>query len=279
MIEHGQYNELVVKSKSKIGLYLGDGGEDVLLPIRYAPENISVGDRLDVFVYLDNENRPIATTMKPLALVGEFAFLTVKEMNEFGAFLDWGIDKDLFVPYSEQRIEMKRGNQYLVFVFIDERSGRIAATSKWKQHINEDNSDLKEGDEVELIIADKTDLGYKAIINQKHEGLLYQNEIFEPLQSGEIKRGYIKLVREDGKIDLSLQQQGYEHIEDLKSVLLHQLKKSGGVLALGDKSSPDEIYSKLKISKKAFKKTIGGLFKERLITINDHEIVLLKSGD
>jgi len=278
MIEPGQYNELEILRKSKIGLHLGDSTGEVLLPIRYVPEDAVEGDTIRVFVYFDNENRPIATTQKPLALVGEFASLTVKEMNEHGAFLDWGIDKDLFVPYSEQRAEMVTGNQYLVFVYIDERSGRIAASSKWKQFIDQDISDLAEGDEVELIIADKSDLGYKAIINQRYEGLLYQSEIFEALQSGDLKRGFIKLIREDGKVDLSLQQQGYEHIEDLKTVILHHLKKSGGVLSLGDKSTPDEIYSQLKISKKAFKKTIGGLFKERLITIEDNKIVLLEGA-
>jgi predicted RNA-binding protein (virulence factor B family) len=279
MINIGQYNELEVLKKTKIGLYLGDGNDEILLPQRYVDPNSEVGDTLKVFIHLDNENRPVATTETPYAVVGEFAYLRAKDVNEHGAFLDWGISKDVFVPYSEQRSEMKAGNEYLVYIFIDDRSGRIAATSKWKPFLETEISDIENGEEVELIIAEQTDLGYKAIINHKYEGLLYKNEVFENLQPGEIKRGFVKQIRDDGKIDLSLQQQGYTHITDLKLVLLHLLKENKGVLQLGDKSSPEDIYEKLKISKKAFKKTVGGLFKERAISVSDYEIRLLNTDN
>lgn len=178
-------NELEVINKSGIGIFLGDRLEEVLLPQRYVPSNVELGDKLEVFVYLDNENRPVATTQKPHATVGHFAFLNAKEVNEHGAFLDWGIDKDLFVPYSEQRVEMEIGKDYLVFLFIDVKSGRIAASSKWRQFIEEDLEDIEAGDEVELIIAEKTDLGYRAIVNDKYEGLLYKNEVFDELFEGD----------------------------------------------------------------------------------------------
>ncbi|MCX6291028.1 MAG: S1-like domain-containing RNA-binding protein [Bacteroidetes bacterium] len=274
MIEIGKYNELAVKSKAAIGLFLSDGNDDVLLPVKYVPEGTAVGDTLDVFVYLDNDNRPIATTLKPFATVDEFAFLTVKDVNEHGAFLDWGIAKDVFVSYAEQRMEMERGEKYLVFLFIDEFSGRIAATTKWSKFLDDDVTGLETGEEVQLLIAEKTDLGFKAIINNRYEGLLYQNEIFDEIKEGDVKRGYIKQVRDDGKIDLRLFREGYSHIEDTKLVILQYLESNKGVLALGDKSSPEEIYQQLKISKKAFKKTIGGLFRDRLITISDFEIKL-----
>ena len=276
MLEIGQYNNLEVVKKASIGYFLNDGNEDVLLPQRYAPDNIRIGDKMEVFVYLDNENRPVATTLNPLATVGEFAFLKVLEVNEHGAFLDWGIDKDIFSPYSEQRVEMKEGREYLVYIFVDEKSGRIAASSKWKQFMDE-TVELEVGEEVELIIAEKTDLGYNAIINNTNEGLIYKNEVFEELLPGEKKRGYIKLIREDGKVDLTLQQQGYAHIVDLKDVILKKLGDNNGIISLGDKSSPDEIYRQLKISKKAFKKAIGGLYKDRLIEIDDHEIRFVAS--
>lgn len=275
MIQIGKYNELVVLKNTSIGFYLGDETEEVLLPKRYVPEGKTIGDKLKVFVYLDSEYRPVATTLIPFATVGEFAFLRVKEINKHGAFFDWGIDRDVFVPYSEQTGELQAGNKCLVYIFIDELSGRIAASLKWNQFIEHDTDDLTDGTEVRLLIAQQTEFGFKAIINNQYEGLLYRNEIFQTLQTGDVKQGFIKQVREDGKIDLSLQQQGYGHIQDTKQILLQQLKTHHGILPLGDKSSPEAIYQQLKISKKVFKKTIGGLFKDQLITLGDFEIRLV----
>ena len=273
-MEIGQYNELKVKSKAMIGVYLTDGAEDVLLPKKYIDEMPEEGDEMRVFVYLDNDNRPIATTLSPNAVVGDFTFLEVKDINHHGAFLDWGIAKDLFVPYAEQRADLKIGKEYLFYVFIDDESNRIAATTKWNKYISKDHN-LKEDDEVGLLIAERTDMGYRAIINNSAEGLIYKNEIFGDLKIGERRRGYIKTIRDDGKIDLRLQPKGYEHVEDSKYVILNYLKNNEGKLELGDKSPAEKIYSLLKMSKKVFKKTIGGLYKDRLINIGDFEISTL----
>jgi len=275
MLEIGKYNELIVKSKAAIGLYLHDGHESVLLPARYVPENTAVGDVMKVFVYLDNENRPVATTLKPNAELGDFAFLTVKDVTSHGAFLDWGIAKDIFVAYQEQRTEMQTGKKYLVYLFMDDFSGRIAATSKWGKHIDKLTDDLSEGDEVQLLIAEETDAGFKAIIDNRYEGLIYRNEIFQPLKEGDVKKGFIKFVREDGKIDLTLQKQGFKNVLDTKDMILEKLKENHGILELGDKSSPEDITRALNISKKVFKKTIGTLYKDRLISVRDYEIRLV----
>ena len=274
MFELGKYNELKIIKITSIGIYLGDENEQILLPNRYVPENAEVGDSLKVFVYLDNENRPIATTLKPLATVNQFVYLIVKELNNHGAFLNWGIDRDLFLPYSEQKNDLKTGDKCLVYVFIDEISGRIAATTKWAGFLEENNGGLSVGKNVQLLIVRKTDMGYKAIIENKYEGMLYNNEIFEPLNEGELREGFIKQIRVDGKIDLTLQKQGYDHIIDTKQILIKTIVENGGVLKLGDKSSPEEIYNKLKISKKVFKKTAGALFREKKITVGDFEVRL-----
>jgi predicted RNA-binding protein (virulence factor B family) len=275
MIDIGKYNDLIVKSKAAIGLYLHDGDESVLLPARYVPAGADTGDVLNVFVYLDNENRPVATTLKPHAVLGEFAFLTVKDITAHGAFLDWGIAKDLFVAYQEQRTEMQIGRKYLVHIFMDDFSGRIAASAKWGKYIDKDTDDLAEGDEVQLLVAEETDAGFKAIFDNRYEGLIYRNEIFQPLKEGDVKKGFIKFIRDDGKIDLTLQKQGFKNVLDTKDMILETLKAHQGILELGDKSSPEEISRTLHISKKVFKKTIGNLFKDRLIIVRDYEIRLV----
>jgi uncharacterized protein len=275
VLDIGKYNELIVKSKAAIGLYLHDGDESVLLPARYVPETARVGDVMNVFVYLDNENRPVATTLKPNAVLGDFAFLEVKDVTAHGAFLDWGIAKDIFVAYQEQRSEMRPGQKYLVHLFMDDFSGRIAASSKWGKYIDKDTSDLEEGDEVQLLIAEETDAGFKAIIDNQYEGLIYRNEIFQPLKEGDRIKGFVKFVRDDDKVDLSLQKQGFKKVLDTKDLILQKLKEHHGILDLGDKSSPEDISRALHISKKVFKKTIGNLFKDRLITVRDYEIRLV----
>lgn len=273
-MEIGKYNDLTVKSMAMIGLYLTDGETDVLLPKKYVKGNPKVDDQINVFVYLDNDNRPIATTLQPFACVGDFVFLTVKDVNSHGAFMDWGIAKDVFVPYAEQRVDMEIGKQYLVHLFIDDHSERITATTKWGQYIEKDH-DLEVDDEVQILVAEQTDLGFKVIIENKFEGLIFKNEIFGDVRPGDISRAYIKNIRFDGKIDVSLQPIGYHHIEDHKLVILHQLKINNGILDLGDKSPAESIYSKLKMSKKNFKRTIGGLYKDRIITVSDYEIKLI----
>ena len=277
MLELGRYHTLTVLRSTSVGLYLDDGGEGILLPIRYVPENVKVGDAIKVFVYLDNDDRPIATTLEPFSQINEFAFLTVKEVNEHGAFLDWGIAKDIFVPYAEQREVMMKGRDYLVYILQDDVSGRIAATEKWLHVLEQEDIDLEVHQEVQLLIAEQTNLGFRAIINNKYEGLLYKTEIFEPLEPGMRLPGFVRHIREDKKIDLILQLPGMKHIEATRDQVMHYLIAHDGFLPLGDKSSPEEIYATLNISKKAFKKTIGTLYKERYITIGDHEVRLAKS--
>lgn len=280
MIYIGEYNELEVIKEVDFGLYLSDEDRtfEILLPLKYIPKGTKVGEFLNVFVYHDSENRQIATTLEPFAIVGEFACLKVIETTDFGAFVDWGIAKDLLVPTNEQSKPMYVGTEHIVYVYLDKQTGRVVGTTKYARYLDNSRLDFGEEDTVQLLIADRTDLGYNAIINGKHIGLIYQNEIFEPLQTGDIKRGYIKNIREGNKIDLTLQLRGYEQIEDAKHRLLFILKANNGVLELGDKSSPEDIYSKVKLSKSAFKKTIGGLYKDRLVEISDHSVRLVSSS-
>ncbi|MHB1180065.1 MAG: CvfB family protein [Daejeonella sp.] len=275
MIDIGKFNELRFIKKTDAGLILTDGEKEVLLPYIHAPEGVQAGDNLHVFVYIHSDGRLMATTETPLATVGEFALLTVVDQNEQGVFMDMGIGKDVFVPEHEQKRPMQIGKKYVVFLYTDEKNDRITASSKLADFIDQDEHDLEEGDEVTLMITEESDLGYSAIINQKYMGLLYHNEVFEDLQPGDIKRGFIKKIREGNKIDLSLQVIGFRHILDLKDSLMIDLQENNGSILLGDKSSPEDIYNRLKISKKAFKKAIGSLYKERLIEVSDYEIKIV----
>ncbi len=275
MVEIGKFNELRFIKKTENGLILTEGEKEVLLPYVHAPEGAEIGDNLHVFVYIHSDGRLMATTETPIAQVDEFAFLEVVDENENGAFMDMGIGKDVFVPNKEQKRPMKIGQKYVVFLYNDEKTERITASSYLSDFINQDEHDFEEGDEVRLLITDESDLGFSAIINQRFMGLLYRNEVFEDLKPGDQKRGFIKKIREGNKIDLSLQVIGFKHILDLKDSLMIDLQENNGSILLGDKSSPEDIYNRLKISKKAFKKAIGSLYKERLITISDHEIKLV----
>lgn len=275
MIDIGKYNELRFIKKTDSGLILTDGEKEVVLPYVHAPQNVEIGDNIHVFVYIHSDGRLMATTETPLAMVDEFAFLEVVDINDQGAFLDMGIGKDVFVPEREQKRPMKLGQKYVVFLYTDERNERITASSRLTDFIDQDTHDLEEGDEVSLLIFDESELGYSAIINQKYAGLLYHNEVFEDLQAGDIKRGFVKKIREENKIDLSLQVIGFRHILDLKDSLLIELRENGGIINLGDKSSPEDIYNQLKISKKAFKKAVGSLYKERLVLVSDDSVKLV----
>lgn len=274
MIEIGRFNELRFVKKTDTGLVLTDGEKEVILPYVYAPQEAEPGDNLHVFVYIHSDGRLMATTETPTAMVGEFAFLEVVDVNEQGVFMDMGIGKDVFVPEREQKRPMKVDQKYVVYLYTDERNERITASSRLTDFIEQDMHDLEEGDEVSLLIFDESDLGYSAIINQKYAGLLYHNEVFEDLQPGDVRRGFVKKIREENKIDLSLQVIGFRHILDLKDTLLLELRENGGIINLGDKSSPEDIYNQLKISKKAFKKAIGSLYKERLVIVSDDSVKL-----
>lgn len=271
MIELGKKNCLKVVKSVDFGLYL-DGGEDageILLPSRYVPEGCQPGDELEVFLYLDQEERLIATTLTPRAQVGDFAYLKVNWVNQYGAFLDWGLMKDLFVPFREQKMRMQQDRSYIVYVYIDEDSYRIVATAKVDRYLQHPEPGvLHKGDKVDLLIQQKTDMGFKAIINNKYGGLLYDNEIFRPLHTGDRVEGFIKQVREDGKIDLELQH-GQSTVNDFVGVLLDYLKKNGGHTPLNDKSESALIYETFGVSKKVFKKAVGDLYKRRLISLED----------
>lgn len=274
MIAIGQYNDLRIIKKTDTGLILTDGEKEVLLPYTEVPKNAEIGENINVFVYMHKDNRLVATSKRPLACVGDFAYLTVVDDNEDGAYVSIGIDKDIYVPGREQKRPMFKGDHHVVYVFLDESNDRMLASSKLLNFVEEEDIDLEEGDEVSLLIVDRSDMGYNAIIDNKYIGLLYTNELFDILNPGDQRKGWIKKIRVGGKIDLSLQPMGYGHILDTKDSVLAELKESGGVIALGDKSAPEEIYERFKISKNAFKKVIGGLYKDRLITISDYEIRL-----
>lgn len=266
----GKINPLKVVKLVDFGLYL-DGGSDgeILLPKRYVPEGVEIGDTLPVFIYNDSEDRIIATTEKPLALVGEFAFLEVVEVSAPGAFLEWGLMKQLFVPFREQREPMVVGHSYPVFVYVDFESHRITASSKLARFVDTSRPELNDGDVVDLMIYQRTDLGWKAIVNQQYSGVLYENEVFQPLSIGQTLKGYIKQVRPDDKIDLLLQKPGFEKVDDFSKELYDRLIAAGGFLPVTDKSPSEHIYNLFGVSKKTFKKAVGDLYKKRLIELEE----------
>lgn len=273
MIETGKTQKLRIARETDFGLYLTDGEKEVLLPQKYIPFGVNPGDELSVFVYTDSKDRPVATTLKPLAEVGDLVALKVKQITKMGAFLDLGLEKDLLVPFREQRSEMETGRTYVVKVLLDHRSQRMVATTKVDEFLAKSHEGLEEGQAVTVYIWQKTDLGWKAIINQAYQGLLYANEVFENLQIGEEKPAFIKKLREDGKIDLALQQQGYLAARNMSELVMQKIEAAGGTLALGDKSSPEDIKAELNMSKKNFKKILGGLYKAGKVEIFGYKVI------
>lgn len=268
MIEIGKYNKLKVEKLVDFGLYLSDEkGQEVLLPTRYVPADVAVGNELEVFIYHDNEGRPIATTVRPRATVGEFAFMQVRSVGPIGAFLDWGLMKDLLVPFREQSVKMHAGRWYLVYVRIDEVTGRVMASARVQKYLNNIPPAYAYNETVDLLVMDETEIGYHVIINNVHKGLVYRNEVFRPLEKGARLKGYIKEIREDGKIDVSLTPLGYRKVEGITGLILDSLRAQGGFLAVHDKSDPEEIYALFRCSKKAFKQALGALYKQHLIRL------------
>ena len=272
----GKFNQLEVVKEVDFGVYLngGDDGE-ILLPSRYVPEGCRPGDMLNVFIYLDNEERLIATTLQPLVQVGEFACLEVAWVNEYGAFLDWGLMKDLFVPFREQKMKMQKGHRYVIHAHVDEDSYRIMASAKVEKFLSKDMPPYQPGEEVEVMVWQKTDLGYKVIVDNKFSGLVYQKEIFKALEPGMRMPAYVRQVREDGKIDLTLQKDGLQKVGDFSGVLLQYIKEQGGHTPLNDKSAAEDIYDTFGVSKKTFKKAVGDLYKKRLILLVEDGIRLV----
>ncbi len=276
MIEIGKYNTLKIDRDTKVGLYLTDGKDDILLPNKYVPKEFEIGEDLIVFVYLDHEERKVATTLEPYILLNEFALLRVNYINNVGAFLDWGLEKDLFVPFREQARPMEKGKRYLVFMYEDHETGRLAATSKINQFLDNKELTIEEGEEVNLIVSHITEIGINVIINEQHKGLMYKDEVYEDLRTGDRVKGYIKTIRPDNKIDVTLHKTGFEGIEPNAEKILDELRASRGFLRLNDDSHPEDIKTVLKMSKKTFKKAIGTLYKQKLIEIKEDGIYLVK---
>jgi predicted RNA-binding protein (virulence factor B family) len=283
MIAIGKYNTLTILRDTKVGLFLGnptqdpEGIHDILLPNKYVPEHFEIDDELTVFVYLDHEERPVATTLEPYILLNEFALLRVNYVNQVGAFMDWGMEKDILVPFKEQARPMEKGKRYLVYLYMDEKTNRLVASSKTNQFLNNENLTVENGEEVDLIVSHITEIGINVIINEKHKGLVYKDEVYDDaIRTGDRMVGYIKTIRPDNKIDVSLQKLGYENIEPNAQKILDELKASRGFLRLNDNSHPEDIKTVLKMSKKTFKKAIGALYKDQLISIKEDGIYLIK---
>ncbi len=279
MVEIGKYHNLRVVKELSFGVYLDAGDSEILLPKKYLPAGLKIGDILKVFIYKDSENRPIATTLKPKILLNEFAFLEVKDINKYGAFLDWGIENELLLPYSEQPKDIQKGKRYVVMLYLDRITERLVATARIEKHlikiISPDMQDsLKEGDKVNLLVHGSTDLGYKTIINQKYSGIIYENDIYQKISIGESLPGYIKTIREDGKIDVTLRKTGLDELKEGKLKIIKNLKENNGFIPLNDESSPEEIKNRLNMSKKSFKRAAGMLYKEGLIDIKKDGIYL-----
>lgn len=274
-IKLGKYNQLEVVKEVDFGVYLnGDEDGEILLPKRYVPEGTKPGDVLNVFIYLDMEERLVATTLQPYVQVGEFAYLEVAWVNQFGAFLNWGLMKDLFVPFREQKMKMQKGKRYVVYVHLDEESYRIVASAKVEHFLSTEKPDYQPGQEVEVLVWQRTELGYKVIVENKFSGMLYHNEIFQPLEVGMRLTAFIKQVRPDGKIDLVLQKAGARKVDDFSEVLWQYIKDNDGFTPLNDKTDAEVIYHTFGVSKKTFKKAVGDLYKKRRIVLEEDGIHL-----
>ena len=271
----GQYNSLSILRETDPGLFLGDEqGNEVLLPHKYKPEQYEIGQRLEVFVYLDNQQRPIATTQKPYVTLNHFAYLRCCEVNQHGAFMDWGLVKQLFVPFREQARPMKSGHWYVIYLYLDPKTDRLVGSSKTNRFLSQEGMSLKKFDACEILVTHLTEKGANVIINERHQGLIYIDDIFEDIRSGDRLTAYVKKVRDDNKVDIVLQPLGYKSIEPNAEYILQELEAAGGFLPLSDHSTPDLIRQELGMSKKLFKKAIGFLYKEKRITIAEDGISL-----
>ncbi len=273
MMQLGDYNTLTILRETDPGLYLGDETEDVvLLPHKHKPEQYAVGDNIEVFVYRDNEARIIATTLRPEMTVGQFGYLKCNDVTDHGAFMEWGIEKDLFVPFKEQARPMTKGNWYIVYVYVDEKTERLVGSSKTQKYLTNKDLEIKKFDKVQILVSHITDKGANVIINGKHEGLIYLEDIFEDIRTGDKLEAFVKKVRDDNKVDIVLQEEGYRSIEPNANYVLEELVAAGGFLPLHDKSSPEDIKAYLGLSKKSFKKAIGTLYKDKKILIQNDGI-------
>ena len=271
----GNYNTLRIARRSDIGLYLdGDQAGEILLPNRYVTQDMQIGDEIRVFLYLDQEERLVATTEQPLAKVGDFACLECVWVNQYGAFLDWGLMKNLFCPFREQRQRMETGRRYIVHVHIDQDSYRIMASAKVSKFLSTDHPPYQPGDEANILVWQPTDMGYKVIVDNRYYGLIFRNQVFQPIHTGDRLKAYISNVREDGKLDIALQHTGRQHTQDFAEELLAYLHDHNGICSLGDKSDADDIRDTFHVSKKTFKRAVGDLYKRHLVMAGDYEVRL-----
>lgn len=277
-INIGEYNEMTVLREVSFGVFLDDGKEGILLPKRFLPEGLKVGDTVRVFIYHDGEGRLIATTQTPKAMAGDFARLKVVDVNRQGAFLDNGLMKDLFVPNSKMRDRMKVGSEYLVYVYLDLETRRLTATEKFDYVLSNDKLTVQEKDDVMLIVYRRTDIGYVVIINGKHTGVLHFSDIFQTIRVGDKLKGYIKKVYDDNRIDVAIGNRGYGRVEGESDKILRMLQEAGGFLPYHDKSNPEQIYEVFGMSKKTFKMTLGSLYKQRRIAMEEKGIRLLNAS-
>lgn len=273
MLEIGKYHRMRIDRETEPGLFLSnEAGDDVLLPNKYVPTEYKIWDELDVYVYLDHEERPVATTLKPYIELNNFGYLRCTTVSKIGAFLDWGLEKELFVPFAQQARPMKEGSWYIVYMYLDQKTNRLAATSKTIKYLSNDQIDVKKFDKVDLLISHITDRGANAIVNSKYRGLIYKEDIFEDIRTGDQLEGWVKKVRPDGKIDIILQEEGYKSIEPNAQYIYEELAANDGFLPLHDKSDSEDIQSQLGLSKKSFKKAIGTLYRDRKILIKEDGI-------
>lgn len=276
MLQIGKTNTLKILRHTSVGAYLGDdANSEILLPKKYVKGFMNVGDDVDVFIYKDSEDRVIATTEEPYAEVGQFAFLEAVSVNKIGAFLDWGLEKDLLVPFKEQRYKMFEGFEYVVFIYLDESSQRIVASSKLNRFFELNNEDLQQGQEVDLLVYDQSDLGFSCVINNMYKGLIYANDVYKEIKIGDFLKGYVKLVRPDKLVDISLQPVGFKHVLSSTDLILQYLKAHEGYLDLHDKSSPEEIEKRFNMSKATFKKSIGILYRQRKVVLKEDGVHLV----
>ncbi|MBJ7879942.1 CvfB family protein [Gelidibacter salicanalis] len=276
MIHIGEFNTLEILREAEQGLYIADNeGNEVLLPNRYVPETFQIWEKIEVFVYLDNEERLVAVTDRPYIIRGEFAMLRCNQVTNHGAFLDWGMVKELFCPFKEQAFKMKAGGWYLVHCYLDEKTGRLAASSKTNHFLDNKELTVTQFEEVDVIISHPSEIGMNVIVNNKHAGLIFQDDIYKELSVGDRMKGVVKKIRPDNKLDITLEQIGYRKIEPNADAIMYELEDNGGYLNLTDKSNPEDIKTVLQMSKKTFKKAIGTLYKQRLIEIKEDGIYLI----
>jgi predicted RNA-binding protein (virulence factor B family) len=279
-MEIGKMNTLAVLRETEVGLYVGDEqGNEALVPISLLKSRHPVGSRMDVFVYTDAENRLVASPAKPYAQLHDFAYLRVTDVQEFGAFMDWGLEKDLFVPYSQQDEKMKVDEFYVVYIYLDEKTNRMVASSRIDNFVSNENMSLEPGQAVDLLVYGESPLGFSAIINNKHKGLIYHNDVYQEVFIGDELKGYVKTIRPDKLIDLSFQKSGFKNVLDSTDVVMEAIEKNNGFLNLHDKSTPEEISIRLSMSKATFKKAIGILYRQRKVLIKPEGVYLAKPDE